>query len=234
LSSLYLNTFIYSGVSKYYYICCLHLFIGGPVNFKGYALSFFVIILLSELCCDVVADDQAGSISVEVRRIDESTSYYLIIFLICAFLLVALALSIFFLFSRIKMKQGQSAKESPKIAVKYGSSDVAFKGDDYYGTVFASPLKCIADEKARPVDCFINAYDSESAGTVDAGRYLKEDERIILNVLKMKNGSCSQSTLRVATDFSKARLSRLLSELEERGVIYKEPQGKKNIITLKT
>ena len=64
-------------------------------------------------------------------------------------------------------------------------------------------------------------------------RYLKEDERIIINVLRMKHNSCSQATLRVVTDFSKARLSRLLSELEERGIVYKEQKGRKNIITLK-
>jgi uncharacterized membrane protein len=64
-------------------------------------------------------------------------------------------------------------------------------------------------------------------------KYLKEDERTVINILKMKQGSCSQSTLRVAGDFSKAKLSRLLMELEERGIIYKDSVGKKNIITLR-
>ena len=69
---------------------------------------------------------------------------------------------------------------------------------------------------------------------LDVERYLKEDERIVLNILRMKHNSCSQATLRVVTDFSKAKLSRLLSELEERGVIYKEQQGRKNLVTLRT
>jgi uncharacterized membrane protein len=49
----------------------------------------------------------------------------------------------------------------------------------------------------------------------------------------MKHNSCSQATVRVVTDFSKARLSRILSELEARGIIYKEQKGRKNIITLR-
>ncbi len=64
-------------------------------------------------------------------------------------------------------------------------------------------------------------------------KHLKPDEEQIINVLKLKEGSCEQGTLRIATDFSKAKLSRLLKELEERKVIKKEKRGKKNLIFLK-
>ncbi len=64
-------------------------------------------------------------------------------------------------------------------------------------------------------------------------KHLKEDEEPILNVLKLKGGSCEQGTLRIATGFAKATLSRLLTELEERNVIYKEKRGKKNLIFIK-
>lgn len=64
-------------------------------------------------------------------------------------------------------------------------------------------------------------------------KYLKEDERIVLRVLQMKGGSASQGTLRVATNFSKAKLSRVLTELEQRGVVHKDKEGKKNLVSMR-
>ena len=64
-------------------------------------------------------------------------------------------------------------------------------------------------------------------------RHLKEEEQQLIRVLKDRDGQCEQGTLRIATDFSKAHLSRLLSELEARKVIRKERRGKKNIVFLK-
>ncbi|MBW2997308.1 hypothetical protein KY349_03135 [Candidatus Woesearchaeota archaeon] len=63
--------------------------------------------------------------------------------------------------------------------------------------------------------------------------HLKEDEEQIINILKLKEGSCEQGTLRIATGFSKAKLSGLLKELQERKVIHKEKRGKKNLVFLK-
>lgn len=67
----------------------------------------------------------------------------------------------------------------------------------------------------------------------DIKKHLKEDEEQIITILKNKEGSCEQGTLRVITGFSKASLSRLLSELEARNVIHKEKRGKKNLVFLK-
>jgi len=64
-------------------------------------------------------------------------------------------------------------------------------------------------------------------------KHLKEDEEQIVTILERKEGECEQGTLRVITGFSKAHLSRLLKELEERKVIHKEKRGKKNIVFLK-
>ena len=64
-------------------------------------------------------------------------------------------------------------------------------------------------------------------------RHLKEDERLIIEVLKAKNSRSTQAQLRVATDFSKARLSRLLMELEDRKIVLKEKEGKRNLVFLK-
>ncbi|MBW2964427.1 hypothetical protein KY363_03115 [Candidatus Woesearchaeota archaeon] len=63
--------------------------------------------------------------------------------------------------------------------------------------------------------------------------HLKEDEQQVVNVLKLKEGSCEQGTLRIATGFSKSKLSTLLTELEQRNIIHKEKRGKKNLVFLK-
>ena len=67
----------------------------------------------------------------------------------------------------------------------------------------------------------------------DIEKHLKEDEEQVITILKNKQGSCEQGTLRVITGFSKAALSRLLSELEARKIIHKEKRGKKNLVFLK-
>ena len=60
--------------------------------------------------------------------------------------------------------------------------------------------------------------------------HLKEDEEQIIKILKQREGHCEQGTLRIITDMSKANLSRILKELEERKLIRKVKKKKKNII----
>lgn len=67
----------------------------------------------------------------------------------------------------------------------------------------------------------------------DIAKHLKEDEQQVIAILRQREGQCEQGTLRVITGFSKAKLSSLLSELEERKIVYKEKRGKKNLIFLK-
>ena len=64
-------------------------------------------------------------------------------------------------------------------------------------------------------------------------RHLKEEERVIVRLLRQREGRCEQGTLCIVSGFSKATLSRLLVELEMRGIILKEKQGKKNIVHLR-
>lgn len=64
-------------------------------------------------------------------------------------------------------------------------------------------------------------------------KHLKEDERIIVRLLRQREGRCEQGTLCLVSGFSKATLSRLLTELEERGILRKERQGKKNMVYIR-
>ena len=62
---------------------------------------------------------------------------------------------------------------------------------------------------------------------------LVESERAIVDVLKQHKKPIKQKELQRRTGFSKARLSRMLNNLEERGVINKIPWGRTNLIELK-
>ena len=61
---------------------------------------------------------------------------------------------------------------------------------------------------------------------------LNEDEKKIIEKVKEQDG-IQQSTLRIRTDMSKAKLSTVLSELEEKDLIKKVPDKKTNKIFLK-
>ncbi|RLG52155.1 MAG: hypothetical protein DRN96_03480 [Thermoproteota archaeon] len=61
---------------------------------------------------------------------------------------------------------------------------------------------------------------------------LTNDERAILRVILDAGGSMLQKELPEATGLSKAKVSRVLKVLEEKGLVVKKPQGKTNIIVL--
>jgi uncharacterized membrane protein len=79
----------------------------------------------------------------------------------------------------------------------------------------------------------LNARPAKDAPSSGIEQHLKEDEEQIINLLKMKEGSCEQGTLLVATNFSKAMLSAIPKELETRKIVRKEKRGKKNLVFLK-
>lgn len=60
---------------------------------------------------------------------------------------------------------------------------------------------------------------------------LKEDEQLILTLVADDDG-IAQREIQRKTDFSKTKVSKILAELEKRGVIRKESMGKKNKIYL--
>ena len=61
---------------------------------------------------------------------------------------------------------------------------------------------------------------------------LSSDEQKVLRILKEQPGT-PQNTLRLKTDFSKSKLSRLLKDLETRGLVKKEAEGKTFRVYLK-
>lgn len=66
---------------------------------------------------------------------------------------------------------------------------------------------------------------------IDKIEILKEDEQTILKLIVEKDG-IDQREIQRKTDFSKTKVSKILSELEKRGNIRKEPYGRRNKIFL--
>ncbi|MBU1135730.1 MAG: hypothetical protein KKG13_04430 [Nanoarchaeota archaeon] len=62
---------------------------------------------------------------------------------------------------------------------------------------------------------------------------LREDERKIVDILEKHEGKVIQKTLVRETDFSKAKVSRLVKNLKERGIVDAEPIGRTTKVTLK-
>ncbi len=59
---------------------------------------------------------------------------------------------------------------------------------------------------------------------------LKDDEKRVMEILKERGGMCKQRVIVRETDFSKAKVSRLIKDLEERKLIRTEKEGRTNRI----
>jgi uncharacterized membrane protein len=62
--------------------------------------------------------------------------------------------------------------------------------------------------------------------------YVVADEKIVLDYIKKAGGKIIQSELVKGTEFSKSKISKILSELEDRNIIRKEKYKRTNIIYL--
>ncbi len=61
---------------------------------------------------------------------------------------------------------------------------------------------------------------------------LKDDERKVVDFIIEKGEKCKQKDIVRATDFSKAKVSRIMLELEERGILSRERVGRTNRVIL--
>lgn len=62
---------------------------------------------------------------------------------------------------------------------------------------------------------------------------LSEDERIICSILRNEGGTIKQKRLSTLTGFSKAKITKILTNLEKKEVIRREPIGRTFVVTLK-
>lgn len=71
----------------------------------------------------------------------------------------------------------------------------------------------------------------EESEPIDSERFMSDEEKII-RYLEESGGQMFQSDLVKKTDFSKSKLSMVLSDLKERGTIIKIKKGKENLIRI--
>ncbi len=62
---------------------------------------------------------------------------------------------------------------------------------------------------------------------------LDDEEKVIINKLKEKQGSIYQSDLIKETQYSKVKITRILDKLESKGILEKKRRGMTNIVVLK-
>lgn len=108
----------------------------------------------------------------------------------------------------------------------------------------AVALACAYAKKARPKPAEAKkpkektpeakTAEEKTGGRMPGTEHLLEDERRIIGLLGHAKGSTlKQSEIMRHVDFSKAKLSRLLRNLEQRGFVESRPYGNTNIIKLK-
>ncbi len=83
----------------------------------------------------------------------------------------------------------------------------------------------------RPLEPDAGAEEDGPADIVPGDRYLSDEEKVVM-YLEEAGGQMFQSDLVKKTDFSKSKLSMVLSDLKEKGTILKIKKGKENLIRL--
>ncbi|MCX8147335.1 MAG: hypothetical protein N3D84_02615 [Candidatus Woesearchaeota archaeon] len=176
---------------------------------KNRITANIVVLLFVILTFPFIFAQKEANISVNVTKVEKSTSLLTIIFL--AVLFAVLLAIVYFMLQYIAMQQKK--KRALMERVKSDIEEARYIRDN--------------EEEIK------SAKEAVFSSNVDIDKFLKEDERRIINILRQRDGVCSQATLRVVGNFSKASLSRLLKELEDRNIIKKEQRGKKNLVILK-
>ena len=170
---------------------------------------FFSIFCLAALAHPASASD--ANMSVTVERIGSSSSMAAAIILGLVTLALAIVLVLLIRYILAEKRKKRALREKVE---RMDTDEAEYAREN---------MEEFSSSGEKP------AFDKYS----DVDKYLKEDERRIVDILRQREGICSQGTLRVVGNFSKATLSRLLKELEERNVIKKEQRGKKNLVILK-
>jgi uncharacterized membrane protein len=81
------------------------------------------------------------------------------------------------------------------------------------------------------VDRLSDGEPGSTAGVPSAAR-LSEEEQFVVDLLRRNEGRVRQSNIVEASDWSKSKVSRLLSAMEAEGYIEKVAVGRENIIVL--
>jgi len=79
---------------------------------------------------------------------------------------------------------------------------------------------------------FLRVRKKDGGGVKRVFSVLKDDERRVVDFVLEKGDKCKQRDIVRATDFSKAKVSRIMLELEERGILSRVRVGRTNRVIL--
>ncbi len=139
-------------------------------------------------------------------------------------------------------KDGEEGSDGRKIFVEWERQDVV-KGEGIDVSVNYEKIASTVDTGQNVVFLFIGIFILVIAIVVGLGgrekrevdvSILKEDEKRVFDILKENGGMCKQRVVVAETDFSKAKVSRLVKDLEERGLIRTEKSGRSKKIYVNT
>ena len=123
----------------------------------------------------------------------------------------------------------RSPKKEDDVKIEYKTDPVKIDKEPKIGSLNI--------DQQRSYDIKIEARPEERKEDIDTIRVvtsvLREDERKIVGILESHEGKVIQKVIVRETDFSKAKVSRLVKNLKERGIIDVEPIGRTTKITLK-
>lgn len=96
----------------------------------------------------------------------------------------------------------------------------------------------VLKKKQSPQNAYLEAgsYEAECSGsenTIDDGVSLPQDLQQVVSIIKANGGRITQRDLRSKLSYSEAKVSLMVSDLENRGIIEKFKKGRGNVIVLK-
>lgn len=112
------------------------------------------------------------------------------------------------------------------------------EGEEFLVLLGYKPVSTLSSPQVFIYYLFAAAFAAFAAGLYLGRRhkpqpeYVVADERLILDAIKKAGGKVIQSDLVKNTEFSKAKVSKILTELEERNIIRKEKYKRTNLIFL--
>ena len=78
----------------------------------------------------------------------------------------------------------------------------------------------------------VKLQENKKSFSIDT-KNLDNEEKVIIDKLKEKQGSMYQSDLIKETQYSKVKMTRILDKLESKGILEKKRRGMTNIVVLK-
>ena len=102
--------------------------------------------------------------------------------------------------------------------------------DDLFGKHCS---KCKGEGEVKSATKGLDGYDLEDCPQCQGTGYIKEDSGVqIINLLKEAGGRLKQKTLRTMMPISESKLSLILDELQDNGIIRSAKKGRGNVIIL--